>query len=57
MCIIMLTVIESIAYLACCADMTGIVSFVTVWSKNARLDTEEGGTWEGKRSGGTGKGE
>ena len=26
-------------------------------SKNARQDTEEGGTWEGKRSGGTGKGE
>ena len=30
---------------------------MTVRSKNARQDTEEGGTWEGKRSGGTGKGE
>ena len=29
---------------------------MTVRSKNARQDTEEGGTWEGKRSGGTGKG-
>ena len=27
-----------------------------VTSKNARQDTEEGGTWEGKRSGGTEKG-
>ena len=25
-----------------------------VRSKNARQDTEEGGTWEGKRTGGTG---
>ena len=29
----------------------------TVRSKNARQDTEEGGTLEGKRSGGTAKGE
>ena len=26
---------------------------MTVRSKNARQDTEEGGTWEGNRSGGT----
>ena len=30
---------------------------MTVESKNARQDTEEGGTLEGKRSGGTAKGE
>ena len=30
---------------------------MTVRSKNVRQDTEEGGTWEGKRSGGTGKGQ
>ena len=34
----------SIAYLACCADMVGIVTLVTVRSKNARQDMEEGGT-------------
>ena len=28
---------------------------MTVRSKNARQDMEEGGTWEGKRSGRTGK--
>ena len=32
-------------------------SLVTVRSKNARQDMKKGGTWEGKRSGGTGKGE
>ena len=30
---------------------------MTVRSKNAKEDTEEGGTWEGIRSEGTGKGE
>ena len=30
---------------------------MTIRSKNARQCTEEGGRWEGKRSGGTGKGE
>ena len=30
---------------------------MTVRSKNARQDTEEGGRWKRKRSGGTGKGE
>ena len=30
---------------------------MTVRSKNARQDTKDGGTWEGKRSGGTGKGD
>ena len=30
---------------------------MTVRSKNVQQCTEEGGTWEGKRSGGSGKGE
>ena len=47
----------SISYLACCADMGSIVISCDSVVKNARQDTEEGGTWEGKRSGGTGKGE
>ena len=41
----------SIAYLACCADMGGIViSCDSEVKKNARQDTKEGGRWDEKRS-------
>ena len=47
----------SIAYLASCADVGGIVISCDSEIKKARQDMEDGGTWEGKRSGGIGKGE
>ena len=45
----------SIAYMACCDDMGGIVILCDSEVKNVKQCTEESGRWEGKRSGGTGK--
>ena len=45
----------SIAYLACCAHMGGIVTSCTVRSKNARTRKRVGHGRERDRSGGTGK--
>ena len=44
----------SIPYLACCANMCGIVISSDSEVKHTRQDTEEGWRWERKRSGGIG---
>ena len=47
----------SIPFLTCCPDMGGIVISCDSEVKNVKQCPEEGGRWDGKRSGVTGKGE